>query len=48
MKVADVDSFIERIADEVVKRIDEREKINLIAEAVLTRVREMESKEERS
>ena len=48
MEINDADSFIEQIADAVVKRIDEREKINIIAEAVMTRIREMESKEEKS
>ena len=48
MEINDADCFIEQIADAVVKRIDEREKINLIAEAVMARIREMESKEEKS
>ena len=45
MEVSNVDSFIEQLADAVVKRIDEREKINTIAEAVMERLREQQSKE---
>ena len=38
----DADAFIvERIAEAVVRKIDEREKINLLAEAVLERMREL-------
>ncbi|MCE5313477.1 MAG: hypothetical protein ABFD49_01730 [Armatimonadota bacterium] len=43
MEIPDIDAFVENLADAVVKRIDEREKINLIAEAVLDRIREKES-----
>jgi len=46
VEIENVDSFIERIADAVVKRIDEHEKINLIAAAVMERLREKESKPE--
>lgn len=46
MEVTDVDSLIEQLADAVVKRIDEREKINIIAEAVMQRLREQESEKE--
>ena len=48
MEIDNVDSFIEQIADAVVKRIDEREKINIIAEAVMDKIREMESEKEKS
>ena len=48
MEIDNVDSFIEQIADAVVKRIDEREKISIIAEAVMDKIREMKSKEEKS
>jgi hypothetical protein len=36
------DEFIERIADAVVRRIDEREKINLLAQVVLDRLAELQ------
>ncbi len=40
----DADAFIvERIAEAVVRKIDEREKINLLAEAVLERLRGLSS-----
>jgi hypothetical protein len=42
METGDVDSLIERIAEAVVNKIDEREKINLIAQAVLERLQEMD------
>ncbi len=48
LEIDNPDSLIEQMADAVVKRIDEREKINIIAEAVMERLREMESKEEKS
>ncbi len=38
----DADAFIvERIAEAVVRKIDERDKINLLAEAVIARLREL-------
>ena len=38
----DADAFIvERIAEAVVRKIDERDKINLLAEAVLARLQEL-------
>jgi len=48
LEVDNVDGFIEQLADAVVKRIDEREKINTIAEAVMERLRETKSEEEES
>lgn len=42
MQLDDADTFIERIAEAVVRKIDEREKINMIAQAVLWRLREMD------
>lgn len=48
MEIDNADSFVEQIADAVVKRIDEHEKINLIAAAVMERLREMEAKAEES
>jgi hypothetical protein len=42
VKLDDVDAFIERIAEAVVRKIDEREKINIIAQAVLERLGEMD------
>ena len=35
--------FVERIADAVVRKIDEREKINLLAEAVMARLGETQA-----
>ena len=48
MEVSNVEGFIEQLADAVVKRIDEREKINTIADVVLERLREMKLQEEKS
>lgn len=42
MELDDADAFIKRIAEAVVRKIDEREKINMIAQAVLERLREMD------
>ena len=48
LEIDNADSFVEQIADAVVNRIDEHEKINLIAAAVMERLREMEAKAEES
>jgi len=42
----DIDAFIERTAEAVAKKIDEQQKINLIAQAVIERLREMEAEPE--
>ncbi len=40
----DADAFIvERIAEAVVRKIDERDKINLLAEAVIARLQELQA-----
>ena len=48
MEIEDPDAFVEKLADAVIKRIDEREKINLIAEAVLDRLREKEKESDKT
>lgn len=48
VEIVNPEGFIEQLADAVVKRIDEREKINIIAEAVLERLREKKPKEKKS
>lgn len=41
MEIFDTNTFIEKIADAVIAKIDERDKINLLAMAVLDRLQEM-------
>ena len=42
MEIEDADAFIERIANAVANKLDERAKINMIAEEVIARLKEMD------
>jgi hypothetical protein len=41
LDIQDTDALIERIADAVVAKIDEREKINILAQMVIERMKEL-------
>ncbi len=48
MDEKEVEEWVERIADAVVRKLDERRKIELIAEAVIEKLRERGSLEAKS